>query len=206
MWDVYELKVRLIIRGRDRVASNVSVEIPPQGQGTGMHGEVREAIEDDIEEKWREALDMLGAESESGWVLERILGYAEDNFDRLLRLVPELVVVEMGWDPNANREARRWNVQSEPIEEKEIELTEEQKIKNELRRVRRERKAEEERERIEHENEEKRRRAEDGLEDAKPQVRQEKKLTRKERAGKRSAKTGSRRTKYDPNAPHNQDK
>ena len=95
MYDVDELRIRLIIKGPNMEDLPIEVEV---AQKT-LPKKLQVAISNNMLEKWKEELaNELGLPEHlrSGWQVEKMLAYAESNFGSFLRLVPEFLEAYFG--------------------------------------------------------------------------------------------------------------
>ena len=114
MYDVDELRIRLIINGPNMEELPVEVEV---AQKT-IPKKLQDAISNNILNKWKEELTnelSLPEQLRSGWQLEKMLTYAEKNFGSFLRLVPEFLEAYFGSN-NDGVTIRRFAI-IEPVKE-----------------------------------------------------------------------------------------
>ncbi len=114
MYDVDELRIRLIINGPNMEELPVEVEV---AQKT-IPKKLQDAISNNILNKWKEELTnelSLPEHLRSGWQLEKMLTYAEKNFGSFLRLVPEFLEAYFGSN-NDGVTIRRFAI-IEPVKE-----------------------------------------------------------------------------------------
>ena len=95
MYDVDELRVRLIITGPDMANFPLDVEVAQKS----LPKKLQSAISEAIKKYWKEELAAelsLPEHLRSGWQLEKIFTYAEKHYGNFLRLVPELLEAYFG--------------------------------------------------------------------------------------------------------------
>ena len=95
IYDVEELRVRLIINGPDMEQFPLDVEVPQKS----LPKKLQSAISETIKKYWKEELAAelsLPEHLRSGWQLEKVFAYAEKSYGSFLRLVPELLEAYFG--------------------------------------------------------------------------------------------------------------
>ena len=109
-FDVEELRLQLLVASSDRATMPISVQVAGELPPT-----VQKRIAAHVEARWREEIEARGAAP--GWMLEKILGWAEGAYADLLWLEPTYVEQYEGCD-DAGMTIRRYAI-AEPPEAKE---------------------------------------------------------------------------------------
>lgn len=104
-WDVEWLKVMLIVEGPELDTENMDdlplrVEFPQ----TDLPHDVRQLMADMTLDHWKAAV--TGSTGTARWCLQSTLVWVQDNFDKLLRVVPKCVDWYMGEDRNGISQRR----------------------------------------------------------------------------------------------------
>jgi len=111
-FDVEELRLQLLVASSDRATMPISVQVAGELPPT-----VQKRIAAHVEARWREEIEARGAAP--GWMLEKILGWAEGAYADLLWLEPTYVEQYEGCDDHGMT-IRRYAI-AEPPEAKAAE-------------------------------------------------------------------------------------
>ena len=207
-FDVEELRLQLLVASSDRATMPISVQVAGELPPT-----VQKRIAAHVEARWREEIEARGAAP--GWMLEKILGWAEGAYADLLWLEPTYVEQYEGCD-DAGMTIRRYAIAEPPEakeeaseeeaaaseEEEEEESSEDEEVARQ-RRIKEKAEAEADRQWREERRREHEALGEEGRQPQGVSKKEQQRLIEEKRAkkqGHRTAKTGQKAHKADATA------